>query len=240
MNKNLSDEKLDQILQKIVKDSLPNEEMIDEIADSPKLWWNVNSRIKAEKETRQKGWIPPWLTWQAVGFASLILVFCGALFWYENLREGNVTAEVNPVILPTEETPEIAEVSTFETPQPIEKDSDLKRPVSQTFTPIKAVLPKKELKRETSAKPQMASINPKSAPKSVPEKTSEKAEVKTEFIALAYSPTPESGQILKVKVPRSMMVALGVTSNVENASELVNAEVLMGDDGLARAIRFIQ
>ena len=68
----------------------------------------------------------------------------------------------------------------------------------------------------------------------------EKEKIKTDFIALSYSSAAESGQILNVKVPRSMMVALGVTSNVENISELVNAEVVMGDDGLARAIRFVQ
>jgi hypothetical protein len=71
-------------------------------------------------------------------------------------------------------------------------------------------------------------------------KAVEKEKIKTDFIALSYSSAAESGQILNVKVPRSMMVALGVTSNVENISELVNAEVVMGDDGLARAIRFVQ
>lgn len=232
MKKNLSDEKLDQILQKIVKDSLLDDEMIDEIADSPRLWWNVQSRIKSEKENRNKGWIPPWLNWQTVGFACVISVFCGVLFWYENLGEVNFRAEVNPIVLQEKEIPEIAEISTFEKPKPIEKVSNSNRPTSQKIVSTNAVLPNKELRRETSAKTQIAKTAPKFSPKS--------EEIKTEFIALAYSPAPESGQILKVKVPRSMMVSLGVTSNVGNVSELVNAEVLLGDDGLARAIRFIQ
>ena len=65
-------------------------------------------------------------------------------------------------------------------------------------------------------------------------------ETKTDFIALSYAANTESGQIVRVKVPSAMMVSLGVKANVENGSELVNAEVIIGDDGLARAIRFIR
>lgn len=232
MNKNFSDEKLDQILERLVKDSMLNDETVDEIADSPKLWWNVQSRIRSEKENLNKGWLQPWLNWQTVGFASLILVFCGGLFWYENLRENQFSADVTPIVLPENETPEIAESFTIETPKSVDKISLPNRPTSQKIISAKKILPKKDLKREVSAKPQQAKLTPKPAPKT--------EEIKTEFIALSFSPAPESGQILKVKVPRSMMVSLGVTSNVGNVSELVNAEVLVGDDGLARAIRFIQ
>jgi spore germination protein GerM len=69
--------------------------------------------------------------------------------------------------------------------------------------------------------------------------TSPKAEIATDFIALSYLPATESGQIVRVKVPRSMLVSLGVTTNVEKPSELVNAEVIVGDDGGTRAIRFL-
>jgi hypothetical protein len=37
-----------------------------------------------------------------------------------------------------------------------------------------------------------------------------------------------------------MMVTLGVVPTVDKPSELVDAEVLVGDDGLTRAIRFIR
>ena len=64
-------------------------------------------------------------------------------------------------------------------------------------------------------------------------------EIKTEFIALSYARNPESGQIVRVKVPSSMMVTLGLVATVEKPSALVDAEVIVGDDGLTRAIRFI-
>jgi hypothetical protein len=37
-----------------------------------------------------------------------------------------------------------------------------------------------------------------------------------------------------------MMISLGVATNVEKESKMVSAEVVIGDDGLARAIRFIR
>ena len=65
-------------------------------------------------------------------------------------------------------------------------------------------------------------------------------EIKSEFIALSYARDPESGQIVRVKVPNSMKVTLGLVASVENPTQLTDAELLVGDDGLTRAIRFIR
>ena len=70
--------------------------------------------------------------------------------------------------------------------------------------------------------------------------TAPREETKTDFIALSYAAETDSGQIVRVKVPSSMMVSLGVKTTVEKESELVSAEVVIGDDGMARAIRFIR
>lgn len=64
----------------------------------------------------------------------------------------------------------------------------------------------------------------------------------TEFIPLMYWPdasTLESGRVVRIKVPRATLVSFGLPMNAERAGELVKAEVVLGDDGLARAIRFI-
>jgi len=65
-------------------------------------------------------------------------------------------------------------------------------------------------------------------------------EVKTDFISLTYAQQPSSGQVLRVKVPSAMMVELGVVPTVEKPTSLVDAEVLVGDDGMTHAIRFIR
>lgn len=63
----------------------------------------------------------------------------------------------------------------------------------------------------------------------------------TDFIPLAGAPAPplESGQLVRVQLPRSALASLGLPVNVERANEPVKADVLLGNDGLARAIRFV-
>jgi hypothetical protein len=68
-------------------------------------------------------------------------------------------------------------------------------------------------------------------------------EVATDFLPLTFltdSAAQESGHVVRVRVPRSALIAFGVPMNVDRVGELIIADVVIGDDGLARAIRFIQ
>jgi hypothetical protein len=49
----------------------------------------------------------------------------------------------------------------------------------------------------------------------------------------------ESGQIVRVRMPRSNLIQLGIPFNQERASETIEADVLVSNDGLARAIRLV-
>jgi hypothetical protein len=63
-----------------------------------------------------------------------------------------------------------------------------------------------------------------------------------EFIPLpnAESIAPnEQVNLVRVEVPRSAMIPLGYAVSEENASETVEADVVLGADGLARAVRFL-
>ncbi|MGH9971755.1 MAG: hypothetical protein ACREBG_28715 [Pyrinomonadaceae bacterium] len=69
------------------------------------------------------------------------------------------------------------------------------------------------------------------------------SEVATQFMPLGYvSPVSfqEGGQIVRVEFPRSAMTSLGLPVNMDRYGERVKADVLVGADGLARAIRFVQ
>jgi hypothetical protein len=68
-------------------------------------------------------------------------------------------------------------------------------------------------------------------------------EVTTEFFPLTYSSVPASdGQIVRMQVPRAALARFGVASfeSVSNPSPMVLAEVVVGNDGLARAVRFVR
>ena len=49
----------------------------------------------------------------------------------------------------------------------------------------------------------------------------------------------EDVNLVRVELPRSSMIALGYPVSAERASEAVEAEVVLGADGLARAVRFL-
>lgn len=76
----------------------------------------------------------------------------------------------------------------------------------------------------------------------VNEAQAETAEITTEFIPLVqggFAPG-DSGHVIRVELPRTALANFGLPVNVERAGGRVKADVLMGDDGIARAIRFVR
>lgn len=67
------------------------------------------------------------------------------------------------------------------------------------------------------------------------------AEAVTEFYPLFYASLPAtSAHIVRMEVPRSSLVRLGLSSaDGLNASGTVLADVMVGEDDLARAVRFV-
>jgi hypothetical protein len=51
--------------------------------------------------------------------------------------------------------------------------------------------------------------------------------------------TLESGGVVRVRLPRGALASFGVTISEESRSDRIEADVLLGEDGLARAIRFV-
>lgn len=68
-------------------------------------------------------------------------------------------------------------------------------------------------------------------------------EIATDFVPLGDMNSvmlQDGGQIIRVKLHRSALVKFGIPVNMERYNENVKADVLIGVDGLARAIRFVQ
>jgi hypothetical protein len=63
----------------------------------------------------------------------------------------------------------------------------------------------------------------------------------TDFIPVFYDPEPiERGQIVRVRLPRTALTVFGLPVNEEQAEGTIRADVLLGEDGLARAVRFVK
>lgn len=88
---------------------------------------------------------------------------------------------------------------------------------------------RRPVRRRTAPKPP--------APKPLP------AESFTEFLPVAGTETwgtPEQAAIYRVTLPRTALAAFGLPMNERRLSERVKADLLVGEDGLARAVRFVQ
>ena len=70
-----------------------------------------------------------------------------------------------------------------------------------------------------------------------------RGEYATDFIPLSYGGVQkpmESGEVIRMEMPRSALIAFGLPVNVDRADAPVKAELLLGEDGMARAIRFLR
>ncbi len=69
------------------------------------------------------------------------------------------------------------------------------------------------------------------------------AETTTGFIPLTYLSSTtalQSGVIVRVEVERATLIAMGLPLNLERAGSRIKADLALGDDGVARAIRLVE
>jgi hypothetical protein len=68
-------------------------------------------------------------------------------------------------------------------------------------------------------------------------------EIATEFIPLMQGgryAQAEGGHLVRVELPRSALASFGLPVSAEQSGGRIKADVLLGEDGIARAIRFVQ
>src|SRR4051812_7284693 len=105
MDRKLSDEQIDKIAKNLLKDFVLEDKTLEEIAESPRLWWNVKNRIETEKARREKSWFAAFRP-QILAFGALAIVICFglAILFLNFAKNSNPTiAEKTPVQNPTEE-----------------------------------------------------------------------------------------------------------------------------------------
>ena len=230
MKKHLSDEQLDRLMRSIVSDASVDEASIDEIADSPTVWWAVQRAINHRKDAVRSPWPPAFRRWSMIGVplvAAFALVF--SILTFRSTGETTERAGMQQNV-----STKPAKIPLSTVTEPVTPAIDPKTPV---VTSAKTTVSRSE-NAVTNLK--TIAVNYKILVKPAPLVTAKKTEIKSDFIALSYARNPESGQIVRVKVPSSMMVTLGLVSSVQKPSALVEAEVVVGDDGTTHAIRFIR
>lgn len=229
MKREFTDKETDSLIKGIVRDTAVDESELRDIADSPLTWWAVQREIAKQKETVSSPWPPVTAIWRwlIVGVPTLAAVALVVVFFAfrstptEQPIAGNERSSEQTISTPRveEEKPEanIAPEQNINAEQPVKtlaKQHEV-RSANARQVKVQQVATANKIKKQDS-------------------------EIKSDFIALSYARNPDSGQLVRVKVPRSMMVRLGLVASIEKPSDLIDAEVLVGDDGLSRAIRFIR
>jgi hypothetical protein len=228
MNRQISDEELERTLRQLFAETAVDDATIDDIAGSPNIWRQVRRNIN-EAQPAVSPWPPvgKWLRWLAIAVpAAAAVALTVGVVWF---RASYVPASV--AVVPPASIERTA--PQLVTDPPAASVTDEAKTLHTTVTPIARRPPAKSkpVKTKTTRRVDIQSTEP-TAPAAAP--------IKTEFIALTLARDPDSGQIVRVKVPSSMMVSLGLVESVTKPNDLVDAEVLVGDDGLTRAIRFIR
>jgi hypothetical protein len=170
-----------------------------------------------------------WQYWLAAAAAALVLFFAiGAM----RLRRSIVETPVNNTVQvkTTDQSPDPGK-SASPLPSPENKEPKRRRVEKET----KRARPVRPADRETVA----SNVRPSDTPST----TNYDTEIATEFLPLGYTQAmnlQDGGQIMRVEVPRSTLASFGLPINMNRAGERVKADLLVGMDGSARAIRFIQ
>ena len=74
-------------------------------------------------------------------------------------------------------------------------------------------------------------------------RSADEVEIATDFIPLMNRETlvqMDGGQVMRVELPRSALMSFGLPMDMERATERIKADVVVGNDGMARAIRFVR
>jgi hypothetical protein len=183
---------------------------------------------------------PRWSPWSLAAAATILVV---AAFGVLQLLTNNMPdaareqAITKPAPLSSQTEEEIAGQSNRET-----------LPVPAVETPEQRLTPASQFPRAIDRRRGLirnARLNerPVHSANNLEDAASANDEIATDFLPLTYGSNLsqlDDGQVVRVELSRSVLQSFGFPINAERAGERVKADVLLGHDGVARAIRFIR
>ena len=119
------------------------------------------------------------------------------------------------------------------------RDAKPKQPAAPVISHVQPPAPGQSVVKPPEVQHLVASSTPQRprAPRVQPQAP---REVVTEFFPLVdYAPPFERGELVRMRVPASTMRAVGLPVREDRLTDPVQADVLVGQEGMARAIRFV-
>jgi hypothetical protein len=219
--RNVEKEKLDEIGKALVKAGSIRVQNVDEIVANPDLFDGIRERISSETKGKRRamGIMRPGFT-----VAGTIVLIVVASFAFFSLRSR--PAQV---------------IGKASVPQPSTKSDETNRISGPD------VIVERPSVHDTAPRSERISM-----PRQQPERSVMRArpiaarhvEDENEFYALSYAGDPNEtergGRIVRVDIPRATLFAMGFDVPLENESETVRADLLVGSDGVTRAVRVVK
>ena len=208
---------IDEIGKALVKANALSSLDIDRIVANQALFDAVRARVKLESREPVAGL--SFLRPSVGAFASIALVAAAALAFVV-FKSGSGEVAVNP----TREVPTSGDTKRFSEP-----DNVVDAGFSRTASPPKV--------ERISTKPEIKINRPRQS-------AAQQIRYEGDFYALSYAGDPNEtergGRIVRVDIPRSTLFAMGIDIPLENEAETVKADLLVGNDGVTRAIRVVK
>jgi hypothetical protein len=185
--------------------------------------------------------------WWVAAAVILIIFAIAALRTQQNHKIDQVPEQIVQQPKPQEVSPDNKDKKNIapESPAPQRRDFT---PVGLVGSPNKKTPALKVSPKDLNKLPSQVAggAAPGSASTAATESTQEshtQSEMTTPFISLTQGytlPMPEGGQVLRVEMPRSALASFGLPVNEERMSGRIKADVVVGNDGIPRAIRFVR
>ncbi len=228
--KRIQNSDLDLIGKKLIERGSFAVREIDEIVSNPELFGLINARIAVNGKTPTAAvtggsYLFSFIRRNAIAFAGTAIVVTAGIAAMSLLRSEKVPIAANavqvPAAMPVAARPDLPpqEVVVGRNPSP-------GRAADRDVVYEKAVVRQPSI--NNGRKPQLAVSS----------------EPDGEFYAISYGGDPsdasDGGRVVRVDMKRSSLFAMGVNVPLENDGEFVKADLLVGRDGVTRAIRVIK
>lgn len=216
----LQPDELDRIGKTLLSHDAVSEAEVEKIVSSPFLYSAVRNRMMSEAmETRSGFGVARYLVFAGSSLAVVFSVFVAVAF----LRNEQKTVAVV-------EAPKVVNITSSTKPDGFTQKETGPLPVDPLVQPVNKV---RRVSQQSQAieyrKPQVRSQRTQAA---LPE---------IEFIPVTYtgdlSETVRGGRVVRVEMSRASLFAMGLNISLENGSETVKADLLIGPDGVTRGVR---
>lgn len=228
----LDNQELDAIGKRLLNASRLTEAEIDRIAAAPGSFEGVLNRIRATQPASERkagfaGFLFAHRAIAATSFAALICISVFALFLQQN-GPGSVSKDIHtPVERLGEARPSTPQVAYV-----------------KGFTSGRADFPSDEILINDPPTVQNAVQREIRRPQPRVEQASYSKDNESQFVAVTYmgdgGESARGGRVVRVDVPRSTLFAMGFDVSLENDSPTVKADLLIGPDGVTRAVRLVE